>query len=89
MNSVFGPHDSDAGAPHRILVLRSDRSEEADAWRRSFREMAAERGVPTFDEVPQAIHALGAFRRYELFLSVSDMRDPAPAGHAAPQREER
>lgn len=69
MNSVFGPIGDAAAAPHRILVMRSDRSEEADEWRRSFRTMAAERGVATFDEIPQAIDALAAFRRYESFLT--------------------
>jgi acyl-CoA synthetase (NDP forming) len=71
MNSVFGFQGA-ADAPHRILVVRSDRSEEVDAWRRNFREVAAERGVPTFDEIPQAIDALAAFRRYETFLSAGN-----------------
>lgn len=71
MNAVLGAADGAEATPHRILVLRSDRSEEADAWRRNFREMAATRGVPTFDEIPQAVHALAAFRRYEEFLSAT------------------
>jgi acyl-CoA synthetase (NDP forming) len=64
MDAVFGS----GGAAHRILVLRSDRSDEVDAWRRTFRAAAAQRGVPSFDEVPQAIQALAAFRDYEEIL---------------------
>jgi acyl-CoA synthetase (NDP forming) len=71
MASVFG-FERAADEPHRILVIRSDRSEEADAWRRNFREVAAQRGVPTFDEIPQAIEALAVFRRYESFLSTAE-----------------
>jgi acyl-CoA synthetase (NDP forming) len=72
MNSVFGSKERSQDEPHRVLVVRSDRSDEVDAWRRSFRAVAAERGVPTFDEIPQAIDALAAFRRYESFLSATD-----------------
>lgn len=68
IDSVFGADEARRTGPHQILVLRSDRSEETDAWRRGFREMAAARGVPTFDEIPQAVEALAAFRRYEAFL---------------------
>nr|WP_246505044.1 CoA-binding protein [Microvirga antarctica] len=71
MNSVFGAEEKSQDRPHCVLVLRSDRSEEVDAWRRSFRNVAAERGVPTFDEIPQAIDALSVFRRYESFLSAT------------------
>lgn len=71
IDAVLGAADG-ARMPHKVLVLRSDHSEEADAWRRSFREAAAQRGVPTFGEVAQAIHALAAFRRYEQSLSATD-----------------
>lgn len=79
MNSVMGSvgGGSDA-APHQLLVLRSDRSEEVDGWRRSFRVAAAERGVPTFDEIPAAVDALAAFRRYEAFLGATHRFDARP-----------
>lgn len=64
MDAVFGS----GGAANRILVLRSDRSEEVDAWRRTIRAAAAERGVPSFDEIPQAVQALAAFRDFEATL---------------------
>jgi acyl-CoA synthetase (NDP forming) len=67
MESVFGGDPSEGS--HQILVLRSDRSEEADSWRRTFRREAAARGVASFDEIPEAVAALAAFRRYESFLA--------------------
>ena len=73
--AVFG--DETQSAEHRILVLRSDRSEEVDAWRRTFRAEAIRRGVPSFDEVAEAVHALASFQRYELFLADSGRYDPA------------
>lgn len=67
LNAVFGSESQ--STEHRLLVLRSDRSEEVDAWRRAFRAEAIHRGVPTFDEVSDAVEALARFRDYELFLT--------------------
>ncbi len=55
--------------PHLLLVLRSDGSEEVDAWKRTFRSAATARSVPTFDEIPEAVDALAGFCRYEQFLT--------------------
>lgn len=77
LSAVFG--DEAQAAEHRILVLRSDRSEEVDAWRRTFRAEAIHRGVPTFDEVAEAVEALVRFRDYELSLTDTRRYDPAPA----------
>lgn len=64
MKAVFGEEVGDR--EHRVLVLRSDGSEDVDAWRRRFREEAALRRVPTFDEVPAAVSALARYRAYEV-----------------------
>ncbi len=68
LDAVFGDPGGDGDGGHKLLVLRSDRSEEADAWRRNFRAEAVRRGVPSFDEVLQAVQALAAYRDYEGFL---------------------
>lgn len=44
---------------HMVLVLRSDGSEDVSAWRRELREAAYEAGIPTFEEIPAALAALG------------------------------
>jgi hypothetical protein len=80
LDAVFGGAD---GAGHRILVLRSDRSDEADTWRRTFRAEAAARGVPSFDEIPEAIAALAAYRDYERFFRDAPAAMPAPASQDA------
>lgn len=76
LDAVFGGAGTGG---HRLLVLRSDRSEEVDAWRRIFRAEAAARSVPSFDEIPEAIFALSAFREYECFFrnSAAAMRAQA------------
>ena len=61
-------------SPHTLLVLRSDRSDEADAWRRQMRAVALEHRIPTFDELPQAITAMKAYRHYERFLTTRATR---------------
>jgi acyl-CoA synthetase (NDP forming) len=68
---------------HRLLVLRSDRSDEADAWRRTFRAAAAARNVPSFDEIPEAIAALAAYQEYECFFRTATNALPARASEAA------
>ncbi len=69
---LLGRVDEADTRAHLLLVLRSDGSEEVDAWKRKFRTAAAAAGVATFDEIPQAVEALAAFSRYERFLSRRD-----------------
>ena len=78
LSAVFG--DAAQEAEHRILVLRSDRSEEVDAWRRTFRAEAIRRGVPAFDEVAEAVLALAGYCDYELFLADAGRHDQASTG---------
>lgn len=78
LRAVFGAGEE--AAEHRVLVLRSDRSEEVDAWRRTFREAAIERRVPTFDEIPQAVDAIARYGRYERYLADAAQSGPAADG---------
>ena len=72
MEAVFG--SGHGPAEHRVLVIRSDRSEEVDAWRRTFRAEAIRHGVPSFDEVPAAVEALARFRRWETARTGADVK---------------
>jgi hypothetical protein len=82
LDAVFGDPDAATGG-HRLLVLRSDRSAEADAWRRTFRAEAAAREVPSFDEIPEAIAALAAYQDYECFFRNAAASMPASASENA------
>jgi hypothetical protein len=64
LSSATGPD-----APHVLLAIRSDGSEEVEGWKRQFRAAAASRKVPAFDEIPQCVDALAAFCAYEKFLA--------------------
>lgn len=48
-----------------LLVLRSDGSETIDAIRREYRNDAIGRGIPVYDEIPQAALALAAVASME------------------------
>lgn len=82
LNAVFGEAGAGTGG-HRLLVLRSDRSDEADTWRRTFRAEAAARNVPSFDEIPEAIAALAAYQDYESFFTNAAAAMPASASEHA------
>ena len=82
LDAVFGGAGTGG---HRLLVLRSDRSDEVDAWRRIFRAEAAARSVPSFDEIPEAIAALAAFKDYECFFQNAAAVMPASASKRAEQ----
>lgn len=82
LDAVFGETRAATGG-HRLLVLRSDRSPEADAWRRTFRAEAAARDVPSFDEIPEAIAALAAYQDYECFFRNAAAAMPACASKHA------
>jgi acyl-CoA synthetase (NDP forming) len=56
------------GQAHFLLVLRSDGEPLLEARKRDFRAQALERGIPVFDEVADAAHALSALRAYERFV---------------------
>jgi hypothetical protein len=56
------------GQAHFMLVLRSDGDPPLEARKREFREKAVALGVPVFDEMSNAGHALAALQTYERFL---------------------
>ena len=56
------------GQAHFILVLRSDGDPPLEARKREFRSRAVALGVPVYDEMSNAGHALAALRHYELFV---------------------
>ncbi len=56
------------GLAHFLLVLRSDGDEQIEARKREFRAKAVELGIPVFDEIGDAGHALKALRAHERFV---------------------
>lgn len=56
------------GQAHFMLVLRSDGEPRLEARKRSFRRRALRFGIPVFDELANAGHALAALRQHECFV---------------------
>jgi hypothetical protein len=57
------------GQAHFVLVLRSDGDPPLEERKREFRENAVALGVPVYDEMSNAGHALAALQTYERFLN--------------------
>jgi acyl-CoA synthetase (NDP forming) len=56
------------GQAHFILVLRSDGDPPLEERKREFRASAAALGVPVYDEMSNAGHALAALQEFELYV---------------------
>ncbi|HWP89616.1 MAG TPA: hypothetical protein VNM70_17165, partial [Burkholderiales bacterium] len=56
------------GQAHFLLVLRSDGDPELEARKRGFRDSALALGIPVYDEMSNAGHALAALQAHERFL---------------------
>ncbi len=56
------------GKAHFVLVLRSDDEPELVARRRDFRARAVALGIPVYDELSNAGHALAALQAHERFV---------------------
>jgi acyl-CoA synthetase (NDP forming) len=56
------------GQAHFLLVLRSDGDPQLEARKREFRERAVALGIPVYDEMSNAGHALAALQAHERFL---------------------
>ncbi len=56
------------GQAHFVLVLRSDGEPQLEARKREFRERAVALGIPVFDEMSNAGHALAALQSHERFV---------------------
>ncbi len=57
------------GRAHFLLVLRADDEPQLEARKREFRAKAVALGIPVFDEMSDAGHALAALRAHERFVS--------------------
>lgn len=60
------------GRAHFVLVLRSDGDPELEERRRGFRAKAAALGIPVYDEIADAGHALAALAFHERFVRSRD-----------------
>ncbi|MEO7726479.1 MAG: CoA-binding protein [Burkholderiales bacterium] len=56
------------GQAHFLLVLRSDGDPELEARKRKFRDSALALGIPVYDEMSNAGHALAALQAHERFV---------------------
>ena len=56
------------GQAHFLLVLRSDGDPQLEARKRVFRDSAVALGIPVYDEMSNAGHALAALQAHERFL---------------------
>ena len=56
------------GQAHFLLVLRSDGDPALEVRKRAFREKAGALGVPVYDEMSNAGHALAALKAHERFV---------------------
>ncbi|MBI4208004.1 MAG: CoA-binding protein [Betaproteobacteria bacterium] len=56
------------GKAHFVLVLRSDGEPKLEERKREFRARAVELGIPVYDEMANAGHALAALQAHERFV---------------------
>jgi acyl-CoA synthetase (NDP forming) len=56
------------GQAHFVLVLRADGEPQLEARKREFRDRALALGIPVYDEMSNAGHALAALQSHERFL---------------------
>jgi len=56
------------GQAHFVLVLRSDGEPKLEARKRQFRDKAVALGIPVYDEMSNAGHALAALQAHERFV---------------------
>lgn len=68
MKAVLRVQARHPGQAHFMLVLRSDGEPRLEARKSSFRKRAIKLGIPVFDELSNAGHALSALRQYECFV---------------------
>ncbi len=68
MKAVLRVQTRYPGQAHFMLVLRSDGEPRLEARKRSFRKRALKFGIPVFDELGNAGHALTALRQHECFI---------------------
>jgi acyl-CoA synthetase (NDP forming) len=64
------------GQAHFVLVLRSDGEPALEERKRAFRDKAVALGVPVYDEMSNAGHALAALKAHERFIHTRN-REPS------------
>jgi acyl-CoA synthetase (NDP forming) len=74
---------SHPGRAHFVIVLRVDGSPELDERRRRYRAMALGVGIPVYDELLEAAHALRAVRAIEIQFARDRTASPAAGGTPA------
>jgi acyl-CoA synthetase (NDP forming) len=74
---------SHPGRAHFVIVLRVDGSPELDERRRRYRAMALGVGIPVYDELLEAAHALRAVRAIEVQFARDRTASPAAGGTPA------
>lgn len=68
INAALRTGEKYPGKVHFMLVLRSDGDSNVEERKREFREKALKAGVPVYDEISNAGHALAALKTYEWFM---------------------
>jgi len=68
MKAILRVRSQYADRAHFVLVLRSDGEARLEARKRSFRLRAIRHGIPVFDELTHAAHALAAWRQHQGFI---------------------
>jgi acyl-CoA synthetase (NDP forming) len=63
------------GQAHFVLVLRSDGEPALEERKRAFRARAVALGIPVYDEIANAGHALAGLAFHERFLATRQKRD--------------
>ncbi len=69
MQAAVRVHTHYQGKSHFVLVLRSDGEPQLEARKREFRDKAVALGVPVYDEMSNAGHALAALQAHERFVN--------------------
>jgi acyl-CoA synthetase (NDP forming) len=68
MQAASRVQEQHPGKAHFVLVLRSDGEPRLEERKREFRERAVALGIPVYDEMANAGHALAALQAHERFV---------------------
>ncbi len=86
INAALRTGERYPGKVHFMLVLRSDGDAKVEERKREFREKALKAGVPVYDEMSNAGHALAALKTYEWFMHKRGFDLPVAASRGALHR---
>lgn len=68
VQAALRAQENHPGKAHFVLVLRSDGEPKLEERKREFRARAVELGIPVYDEMANAGHALAALQAHERFV---------------------